>query len=86
MKVLIYSSKELYDKSSYAGRAEAHLIAYAVPGLTGNKYVIVKDRHEIFYSFEIDLGRPKWGWELERHIDKYERDHDDSPRIPELTQ
>lgn len=28
VKVLIYSSKELFDKSSYEGRAEARIIAY----------------------------------------------------------
>lgn len=28
LKVLVYSSKELFDKSSYEGRAEAHVIAY----------------------------------------------------------
>lgn len=28
VKVLIYGSKELFDKSSYEGRAEAHIIAY----------------------------------------------------------
>lgn len=29
VKVLIYSSKEIYDSASYDGRAEADLIAYA---------------------------------------------------------
>jgi hypothetical protein len=28
VKVLIYSSKEIYDTSSYEGRAEADIIAY----------------------------------------------------------
>jgi hypothetical protein len=28
VKVLIYSSKKIYDNASYEGRAEAHLIAY----------------------------------------------------------
>lgn len=28
VKVLIYSSKEIYDNASYEGRAEAHFVAY----------------------------------------------------------
>ena len=40
MKVLIYSSKELYDRSSYEGRAEAHLIAYR----DDHEYIVVKNR------------------------------------------
>jgi len=40
VKVLIYSSKDIYDRSSYAGRAEAHVIAYR----DANEYVIVKNR------------------------------------------
>lgn len=82
VKVLIYSSKELYDNSSYAGRAEAHLIAYAFPGLTRNMYMVVKDRYEILYSFERD--RPVLGWKLRNLIEKYEREHNDTPLIPEL--
>lgn len=42
VKVLIYSSKEIYDKSSYAGRAEADLIAYRDDD--GVFYTIVKNR------------------------------------------
>ncbi len=30
VKVLIYSSRELYDTSSFEGRAEADLIAYRI--------------------------------------------------------
>lgn len=82
MKVLIYSSKELYDKSSYVGRAEAHVIAYAFPGLTRNMYMVVKDRYEILYSYE--RGMPVLGWKLESLINKYEREHNDTPLIPEL--
>lgn len=41
IKVLIYSSKELFDKSSYEGRAEAHVIAYRRDDL---HYEIVKNR------------------------------------------
>ena len=45
VKVLIYSSKEIYDKSSYEGRAEAHIIAYAeANGYEYKEYKVVKDR------------------------------------------
>ena len=40
VKVLIYSSKEIYDKASYEGRAEAHVIAYR----DADEYVITKNR------------------------------------------
>ena len=41
MKVLIYSSKELFDNSSYEGRAEAHIIAYKKDD---GYYKVVKNR------------------------------------------
>lgn len=41
VKVLIYSSKELFDKSSYEGRAEAHIIAYKKDD---GYYQIIKNR------------------------------------------
>jgi hypothetical protein len=40
INVLIYSSKELYDKSSYEGRAEAHVIAYR----DDDDYIVLKNR------------------------------------------
>ena len=46
MKVLIYSSKELYEKSSYEGRAEAHVIAYRCD----NEYVVLKNRTTQYMS------------------------------------
>lgn len=45
VKVLIYSSKELFDKSSYVGRAEAHVIAYR----DGVEYVITKNRTSEYF-------------------------------------
>lgn len=42
MKVLIYSSKELFDNSSYEGRAEAHIIAYKKDD--SSYYNVVKNR------------------------------------------
>ena len=46
VKVLIYSSKEIYDNSSYEGRAEADVIAYATRNDYGSskEYKVVKDR------------------------------------------
>ena len=40
VKVLIYSSKEIFDKSSYVGRAEADIVAYSFE----DGYTVVKDR------------------------------------------
>jgi len=40
VKVLIYSSKEIYEKSSFEGRAEANIIAYR----DGLCYVVLKNR------------------------------------------
>jgi hypothetical protein len=45
VKVLIYSSKELFDKSSYVGRAEAHVIAYRCE----DEYVVVKNRTSEYF-------------------------------------
>ena len=45
VKVLIYSSKEIYDNSSYEGRAEADIIAYAeTDEYDYKKYKVLKDR------------------------------------------
>jgi hypothetical protein len=46
VKVLIYSSKELFDKSSYEGRAEAHVITYRCE----DEYVVVKNRTSEYFS------------------------------------
>lgn len=40
LKVLIYSSKELYDSATFEGRAEAHVIAYR----DGDYYRILKNK------------------------------------------
>jgi hypothetical protein len=51
MKVLVYSSKELYDNSGYEGRAEADLVCYRTDA--GN-YQMTKDRTSTFmhtYSY-----------------------------------
>lgn len=41
MKVLIYSSKEIYDSAPFEGRAEADLIAYS---LNDYEYEVVKTK------------------------------------------
>jgi len=75
VKVIVYSSKEIYDNSSYEGRAEAHLIAYR----DGYEYVIVKNRtsevifnERITYSalrFHIQRAeREEWNKDLAAHI------------------
>lgn len=40
VKVLIYSSKEIFDKASYDGRAEADIVAYGFE----EGYIVTKDR------------------------------------------
>lgn len=41
VKVLIYSSKEIYDNATWEGRAEAHIIAYR---RDESFYEVVKNR------------------------------------------
>lgn len=69
VKVLIYSSKELFDKSSYNGRAEAHIIAY---NLGNKRYCITKNR---IGSQHISVGETEvYDFQLKRHIERIERD------------
>lgn len=49
VKVLIYSSKEIYDNASYEGRAEADVVAYR----DGLEYVILKNRTTQYMSERI---------------------------------
>lgn len=67
IKVLIYSSKELYEKSGYQGRAEAHIIAVRD---SENElfYNIIKNRSGDLYRNRVTR------WELERFIKNAERD------------
>jgi hypothetical protein len=46
VKVLIYSSKHIYDTSSYEGRAEADIIAYS---LDDYYYEVVKVKYPNYY-------------------------------------
>lgn len=47
VKVLIYSSKEIYDNAPYEGRAEADLVAYKRNDWC---YEIVKNKTNKFFS------------------------------------
>ena len=76
VKVLIYSSKEIYDNGSYDGRAEAALIAYALDEWT---YQVVKNRFSTVYFFWEDQKDFEYHGQvskyvLKRHIDRIERD------------
>ena len=64
VKVLIYSSKEIYDTASYEGRAEADLVAYQENGW----YQIVKNRTRRY------MGPYIRSYVLERELDWIERD------------
>lgn len=80
VKVLIYSSKEIYDKSSYAGRAEADLIAYRDDD--GVFYTILKNRTN-YQTF----GGPTTNWTLRNIIRKAEDDEwKHEKRSAELTE
>ena len=70
VKVLIYSSKEIYDAASYEGRAESHLVAYRKDD---GYYQIVKNRtgrymgnHTTYHGLQLEL---KW---IER--DEFDRE------------
>lgn len=64
VKVLIYSSKELFDKSSYVGRAEAHVIAYRCE----EEYVVMKNRTSQYMPDRMA------SYTMERTLDRVERD------------
>lgn len=67
VKVLIYSSKEIYDNASFEGRAEASIIAYR----DGMEYVIMKNRCEdVLFSLR---GNRVPDFTLKSHIERVER-------------
>jgi len=76
VKVLIYSSKEIYDNASYEGRAEADVIAYSIDEYS---YQIVKNRNfSLFLVYTSSSDLSKYGnirkYYLKRHIERLERD------------
>ena len=46
VKVLIYSSKEIYDKAPYEGRAEADIVAYRKDD--DHTYKVIKNRTKYY--------------------------------------
>lgn len=72
IKVLIYSSKKIYDNAPFCGRAEAHIIGYR----EDDHYVILKNRTSQYIPEKVlhfTLGRiiewaerDEWQNELER--------------------
>lgn len=66
VKALFYSSKEIYDKSSYEGRAEASVIAYR----DGYDYVVLKNTTSQYMS-----GRVA-DFTMERILEWVERDEE----------
>jgi hypothetical protein len=71
VKVLIYSSKEIYDNAPYEGRAEAHIIAYR----ERYHYVIIKNRTKQYMPDKVA------DFTLERTIQWAERDDWEHDRI-----
>jgi hypothetical protein len=75
VKVLIYSSKELYEKSSFEGRAEADIIAYSIDDF---EYKVIKNRYPtIFLSHTSKANLENFGkiakFTMKRHIEKLEK-------------
>lgn len=69
VKVLIYSSKEIYDNSSYEGRAEADVIAYRINNI---EYYVVKNRKQSIW-FAGCKGEVAT-WHLHKHVNRLESD------------
>lgn len=86
MKLLIYSSKEIYDDSSFEGRAEADLIAYALyqgsDEYRCKMYKVMKDRLNVFYDFE--KSSPIIHYKFGSTIERFERNNLMSPYIPDM--
>lgn len=75
VKVLIYSSKAIYDTASYEGRAEADIIAYSIDEYS---YQLVKNRHPSrFAPFVSRKDLEKYGTTqkhlIKRHIEQLEK-------------
>lgn len=78
VKVLIYSSKEIYDNAPYEGRAEASIVAYRKDD---GYYEIVKNRSNLYIGlyasytylkrFLEDIERNEWYREATLAQDTY---------------
>lgn len=76
VKVLIYSSREIYENSSYEGRAEADIIAYSIDEFD---YKVTKNRYySPFCPWNSKANLDNFGkvskYMLKRHIEKLEKD------------
>ena len=71
VKVLIYSSKEIYDNAPFEGRAEAHIIAYREDDV----YTIVKNKTSQHLGKNVLFSRMKRVLELVEQ-DEWKRDLD----------
>jgi hypothetical protein len=76
VKVLIYSSKEIYDTSSFEGRAEADIIAYSIDDFD---YKVQKNKYYTsFCPWTSKANLENFGkvskFMLKRHIEKLEKD------------
>jgi hypothetical protein len=76
VKVLIYSSKEIYEAAPYEGRAEAHIIAYRRDD--DHTYEVLKNRtmyymsryHTTYESLDRDIRMiemSEWEQEIKDH-------------------
>jgi hypothetical protein len=65
VKVLIYSSKEMYDNAPFEGRAEADVIAYRIDKY---EYRVLKNRTGQY------IGKNVLCFHLERIIERAERE------------
>jgi hypothetical protein len=75
VKVLIYSSKEIYDTSSFEGRAEADIIAYSIDDF---EYRVQKNRYPtIFMPHTSKANLENFGkiskFTMKRHVEKLEK-------------
>lgn len=75
VKVLIYSSKKIYDTSSFEGRAEADIIAYSIDDF---EYKVLKNRYYTnFFPWTSKDNLKNFGkvskFMLKRHIEKLEK-------------
>jgi hypothetical protein len=76
VKVLIYSSKEIYDNASYEGRAEADVVAYAVDDY---EYQVLKSKNSsLWMPFNKLEDLKRYGtvskWKLVRHVECLENE------------
>ena len=68
MKVLIYSSKEIYDTAPYEGRSEADLIAYRIDEF---KHCVLKNKKPSMWMYGTGEYNSRY---MKRHIEWVERE------------